>query len=102
MADTLTVQELNDLRLGTLKTAVDDWETMQGRLERLAVGGDGQVNAADLEKKANAADWEGVNATVSRQFVTKTAKQFGDAAAEAKSILDLLRDTHTEAFPSLV
>lgn len=51
MTDTLTVQELTDLRLGTLKTAVDDWKTMASRLERLATGG-GDVSASDLEKKA--------------------------------------------------
>ncbi|MEU1708255.1 hypothetical protein ABZ478_23245 [Streptomyces sp. NPDC005706] len=95
-ADTLTVQELTDLRLGTLKTAVDDWKTMTGRLEKLTTGGAGDVSASDLEKKANTADWKGVNATVSREFVAKTAKQFADAAAEAKSVLGLLRDAHAD------
>ncbi|WP_432054521.1 hypothetical protein [Streptomyces sp. bgisy022] len=90
----LTVEELNSLRLGTLKTAVDDWRTMLDRLEKLATGGDGQVSAKDLQKKAVAADWVGVNATVSRQFVTRTAAQFSDAAAEAKSVLGILSDAH--------
>ncbi|MEU6525675.1 hypothetical protein ABZ892_23325 [Streptomyces sp. NPDC046924] len=90
----LTVQELNDLRLATLKTTVDDWRTMVGRLEKLATGGNGQVSAKDLQKKANAADWVGVNATVSRQFVTRTAAQFDDAASEAKSVLAILSDAH--------
>ncbi|PAZ17487.1 hypothetical protein CLM62_01780 [Streptomyces sp. SA15] len=93
--DTLTAQELTDLRLGTLNTAVSDWKTMVGRLERLATGGDGEVSATDLEKRANAANWKGVNATVSREFVTKTAAQFADAAAEAKSVLAVLRDAHS-------
>lgn len=92
--DMLTVEELNSLRLGTLKTAVDDWRTMFDRLEKLATGGDGQVSAKDLQKKAAAADWAGVNATVSRQFVTRTAAQFSDAAAEAKSVLGILSDAH--------
>jgi hypothetical protein len=92
--DMLTVEELNSLRLGTLKTAVDDWRTMLDRLEKLATGGDGQVSAKDLQKKAAAADWAGVNATVSRQFVTRTAAQFSDAAAEAKSVLGILSDAH--------
>jgi hypothetical protein len=93
--ETLTAQELTDLRLGTLNTAVSDWKTMVGRLERLATGGDGEVSATDLEKRANAANWKGVNATVSREFVTKTAAQFADAAAEAKSVLAVLRDAHS-------
>ncbi|MCF6523390.1 DUF6571 family protein [Streptomyces sp. JJ36] len=96
MADMLTVEELEDLRLGSLKTAVDDWETMHGRLEKLADGGDGDVSAAGLKKEAEAADWKGLNATVTRQFVTKTAAQFDDAAAAAKSVLGLLRGAHTE------
>ena len=93
--DTLTAQELTDLRLGTLSTAVSDWKTMVGRLEQLATGGNGEVSATDLEKKANAANWKGVNATVSRQFVTKTAAQFSDAADEARSVLAILRDAHS-------
>lgn len=93
--DTMTVDELRDLRLGTLNSAVSDWRTMAGKLELLATGGDGEVSATDLEKKANAADWNGVNATVSRGFVTKTAAQFSDAAAEAKSVLAILSGAHT-------
>ncbi|MFD5450656.1 DUF6571 family protein [Streptomyces sp. NPDC127100] len=96
MADTLTAQELTDLRLGTLKTAVDDWATMYGRLQKLADGGNGDVNASDLRTKADAANWKGANATVSRQFVTRTAAQFADAAAEARSVHGLLRDAHTD------
>lgn len=92
--DMLTVQEPNDLRLGILKTSVDDWRTMVGRLEKPATGGDVQVSAKDLRKKANAADWVGVNATVARQFVTRTAAQFDDAVSEAKSVLAILSDAH--------
>ncbi|MEV7503035.1 hypothetical protein [Streptomyces sp. NPDC093018] len=95
-ADTLTVRELTDLRLGTLKTAVDDWKTMSGKLDKLATGGSGEVSAKDLEQKANAADWKGVNATVSRRFVTLTAGQFADAASEARKILGLLTDCHAD------
>ncbi|MFG3112577.1 hypothetical protein [Streptomyces tendae] len=96
MADTLTAQELTDLRLGSLKTAVDDWATMVGRLQKLADSGNGDVNAAGLQSKAEAADWKGTNATVSRQFVTKTAAQFADAASEARSVHGLLRDAHAD------
>jgi hypothetical protein len=96
VADTLTVQELTDLRLNSLKTAVDDWKTMTGRLEKLATGGDGQVSGEGLRSAANAATWQGVNATVSRGFVTKTAKQFSDAAAEAKSVHGLLHGAHSD------
>lgn len=94
MDDMLDAQVLIELRLGTLKDAVDDWKTMADRLHLLAVGGDGAVSARDLAGKANAADWKGVNATVSRTFVTKTAGQFDDAVAEAKSVLGILSDAH--------
>ncbi|WP_205024097.1 hypothetical protein, partial [Streptomyces sp. HB132] len=43
-----------------------------------------------------AADWSGENATITREFVTKTAKQFTDAAEEAKSVLGILRGAHTD------
>ncbi|MER5475456.1 DUF6571 family protein [Streptomyces sp. NPDC002734] len=94
MADiaTLTVEELRHLRLGTLNEAVTNWRVMADKLNKLATGGSGDVSARDLESKAKAADWEGVNATVSREFVTKTAKQFEDAAAEAKDVLGILSD----------
>ncbi|MEU9777077.1 hypothetical protein [Streptomyces sp. NPDC047968] len=92
---TMTVDELRSLRLGSLDTAVSDWKTMAGKLELLATGGNGETSAADLRKKADAADWKGDNATVSRAFVTKTAAQFSDAAAEAKSVLAILSGAHT-------
>jgi hypothetical protein len=94
MADiaTLTVEELRHLRLGNLDKAVADWRVMADKLTKLATGGRGDVSARDLESKAKAADWEGVNATVSREFVTRTAKQFDDAAAEAKDVLGVLSD----------
>ncbi|MFJ8858284.1 hypothetical protein ACIRD8_07570 [Streptomyces sp. NPDC102451] len=34
----MTAQELTNLRLGTLDTAVSDWETMHGKLDTLATG----------------------------------------------------------------
>ncbi|MER7199351.1 hypothetical protein CG723_15200 [Streptomyces sp. CB01635] len=89
---TMTAQELSNLRLGTLDTAVSDWETMSKRLDTLSTGGHGEVSAKDLEAKANEADWKGVNATVSREFVTKTAVEFQDVAGEAASVLGILKD----------
>ncbi|MCX5082028.1 hypothetical protein [Streptomyces sp. NBC_00401] len=87
----MTAQELSSLRLGTLDTAVSDWETMSKRLDTISTGGHGDVSAKDLETKANAADWKGVNATVSREFVTKTAVEFQDVAGEAASVLGILK-----------
>ncbi|MFG2877810.1 hypothetical protein ACGFYU_22895 [Streptomyces sp. NPDC048337] len=50
----------------------------------------------DLGGKAAKANWAGVNATVTREFIGKTAKEFADAATEATSIGNILRDTHSE------
>ncbi|MBR7679223.1 hypothetical protein KDA82_41110, partial [Streptomyces daliensis] len=67
----VTYQELNDLRLGKLKEAVTDWQQMLDKLTKLS-GEDagGEINAADMAKKANGADWAGKNATVTKEFVT--------------------------------
>ncbi|MFF9770433.1 hypothetical protein ACF1GT_28295 [Streptomyces sp. NPDC014636] len=49
-----------------------------------------------LHDKAVKADWHGVNADVSKGFVGKTAGEFGDAAKEATSVHNILRDTRDE------
>ncbi|MFJ6442972.1 DUF6571 family protein [Streptomyces sp. NPDC091649] len=90
--ETMTAQELTDLRLGTLDTAVADWETMAKRLKTLSTGDGGGVNAKRLETEAKAADWQGLNATVTKEFVTKTAIEFQDVAGQATSVLGILRD----------
>ncbi|WP_431772849.1 hypothetical protein [Streptomyces cucumeris] len=92
----LTYQELHDLRLGTLNKAVTDWKQMVDKLEKLANGGDGDISAADLEKKANGADWKGDNATVSKAFTTKTADQFQDILTEARSVHTVLSGAHSK------
>ncbi|MFF7715851.1 hypothetical protein [Streptomyces sp. NPDC007988] len=91
----VTYQELHDLNLSKLNTAVTQWQQMLNKLIILADGGDGGVNAADLEKKANAADWKGDSATVTRKFTTTTARQFEDMVTEARSIHSILQDAHT-------
>ena len=50
----------------------------------------------DLKAKANKANWAGVNATVSREFISKTAGEFSDAVSQATTIRDILRDTRNE------
>ncbi|MEU9356073.1 DUF6571 family protein [Streptomyces griseoloalbus] len=83
----LDFEKLLNARLGSLKDAVDDWtETVKklGKLEDQAARG--------LLKKAGKADWSGENAAITLPFVKKTAKEFGDAAKEAQSIRNVLRD----------
>uniref|UniRef100_A0AAU3H6K6 AG2 protein n=1 Tax=Streptomyces sp. NBC_01401 TaxID=2903854 RepID=A0AAU3H6K6_9ACTN len=60
---------------------------MVGKLEQLA------ADAADgMKAKADKADWDGLNAGVTKGFITKTAKEFKDAAAEAKGVKLILEE----------
>ncbi|MEH0548219.1 hypothetical protein QA802_35715 [Streptomyces sp. B21-105] len=83
--------DLLALDLGRLGTAVTDWGTMAGRLADL------QTDVRDgLLKKSEAARWQGVNATVTKNFVRSAAKEFADLQREAQSIHSVLADAHTE------
>ncbi|MFD9032022.1 hypothetical protein ACFVZW_12850 [Streptomyces sp. NPDC059567] len=74
-----------------LSTAVGDWEAMAKKLWELE--GDARK---DMGAKSDKAAWEGSNATVTRAFITKTAGEFADAATQATSIGNILRDTYAE------
>ncbi|MFJ9821456.1 DUF6571 family protein [Streptomyces sp. NPDC101151] len=74
-----------------LGSAISDWESMTKKLETL------ERDARDnLKTKAVKARWEGINATVSREFVSKTADEFTDAHTQAQSVTNILRDTREE------
>ncbi|MFF9089651.1 hypothetical protein ACF1BE_25120 [Streptomyces sp. NPDC014991] len=74
-----------------LDDAVTDWSTLVKHLADL------KKDAEDgLHKAALAADWAGVNAQVSREFIGKTAGEFGDAHTQATTIHNILRDTRDE------
>ncbi|MYS09192.1 hypothetical protein GTW71_22760 [Streptomyces sp. SID6041] len=86
--------DLDALRFGDfskLGTAAGDWETMAKKLWELESDARG-----DLGGKAAKANWEGVNATVTKEFIGKTSKEFADAATQATSIANILKDTHGE------
>lgn len=83
--------DLLNARLGSLKDAVDDWTETLRKLEKLE-----EQASKGLLKKAEKADWKGENAGVTLPFVKKTAKEFEDAAKEAQSIRNILRDAHSE------
>ncbi|MCB5167280.1 hypothetical protein LG634_20855 [Streptomyces bambusae] len=78
------------LRLAALHQAVADWRDMAARLDGLAAD-----SRRSLLARADAADWRGANAEVTRPFVAKTAKEFGDAAAAAHAIRRVLEQGHT-------
>ncbi|MET9447509.1 hypothetical protein [Streptomyces cinerochromogenes] len=74
-----------------LDDAVTDWSTLVKHLEDLKKGAED-----GLHKAANAANWAGVNAQVSKEFIGKTAGEFGDAHTQATSIYKILLDTRNE------
>ncbi|MER7698403.1 hypothetical protein [Streptomyces sp. NPDC096095] len=83
----LSYEDIMEAPLGKLKAAADDWSEMAANLEKLA------TEASDgMKAKASKASWEGLNAGVTREFIGKTAKEFADAAAEAKGVKALLEE----------
>ncbi|WP_329221592.1 hypothetical protein OG352_31455 [Streptomyces sp. NBC_01485] len=86
--------DLDALRHGDfskLGEAVTDWEQMTKKLADLQKDAE-----SNLKAKADKAKWAGVNATVSREFITKTAAEFADAHTQADSITKILSDTRGE------
>ncbi|MEU9438779.1 hypothetical protein [Streptomyces sp. NPDC048252] len=86
--------DLDALRYGDfskLGEAVTDWEQMTKKLADLQKDAE-----SNLKAKADTARWAGVNATVSREFITKTAAEFADAHTQADSITKILSDTRGE------
>ncbi|MER7396245.1 hypothetical protein ABT381_12080 [Streptomyces sp. NPDC000151] len=82
------LQHGNFAKLGE---AVTDWSAMVDKLTELR-----ERAEKELDAKAKKANWAGLNATVTREFVTKTATEFGDAVTQATSIRNILRDTRGE------
>ncbi|MEY2229402.1 hypothetical protein [Streptomyces sp. BF23-19] len=88
---TFTWTDLITLDLGKLNEAVTEWKTAEEELGKLQ----GTVRDG-LLKKSEAARWEGVNATVTREFVRSATKEVADLQSEAKSIHAVLADAHAE------
>lgn len=61
---------------GALDTAVTQWPEMITKLTQL------QTDAKAMKTKSDGSTWKGENATVTKEFVTKTAKEFSDAVTE--------------------
>ncbi|MFG2618268.1 hypothetical protein ACGFXC_11650 [Streptomyces sp. NPDC048507] len=85
----LTYENVLNAPLDKLQTAATDWQTMAAKLAELAEAARGGMKA-----KADKAEWSGVTAGVARPFVAKTAKEFEDAAKEAKGVHAVLADAH--------
>ncbi|MFI6645541.1 hypothetical protein [Streptomyces sp. NPDC050504] len=76
---------------GSLHETIAEWQQLLGKLDALRRQADDGMRA-----KAFKADWAGVNAAVTREFIAKTAGEFGDARTQATTICGILRDTHGE------
>ncbi|MFC8275061.1 hypothetical protein ACFUJR_21475 [Streptomyces sp. NPDC057271] len=87
----MDLETLRQGSFGQLSQAITAWKGVADKLKTL------ETDARDdLKAKADKADWAGVNATVSRGFITKTAGEFTDAHTQATTIHDILKDTHDE------
>lgn len=84
-------EDLYQANFKQLDDAVEDWGLLVRNLTDL------QKQAKDgLHNKAVKADWHGVNAGVSKEFIGKTAGEFEDATKEATSVHNILLDTRNE------
>ncbi|MFG2878256.1 hypothetical protein ACGFYU_25155 [Streptomyces sp. NPDC048337] len=85
----LTYENVMHAPLDKLQTAVTDWKAMADKLDEMA-----EAARNGMKAKADKAEWSGVTAGVGRAFVDKTAKEFEDAAKEARGVHQLLSDGH--------
>ncbi|WP_225101303.1 DUF6571 family protein [Streptomyces sp. CoH27] len=88
---TFSFTDLVEVDLGKLATAVSDWKKAVDGLKKSA-----ESARTGMQAKSDSARWAGVNATVTREFVAKTAKEVSDLHIEANSIYRVLEDGHTE------
>lgn len=79
-----TFEQLLNAKLGPLNTAATQWTEMIAKLTQL------KTDASAMTSKADKSTWRGENASVTKAFVTKTAKEFSDAVTEAESVRDLI------------
>jgi hypothetical protein len=87
----MDLEALRSANFSLLDDAISDWTKMVDNLDRME-----QSARKGLKTAANKANWAGVNATVSKEFIGKTAEEFNDAHLQAKSIRDILTDTRDE------
>ncbi|RDG37699.1 hypothetical protein [Streptomyces corynorhini] len=87
----MNMEQLVHGNFATLDTTIADWSTVINSLRNLE-----KDAREDMKRKSDKARWEGVNATVSREFIDKTAGEFADALTQATTIHDILKDTRDE------
>ncbi|MCX2730089.1 polymorphic toxin type 44 domain-containing protein [Saccharopolyspora sp. NFXS83] len=85
----LSYDDVRHAPLEELASCVSDWTDLIGKLKTL----DGDIHETVL-KPVQTAGWQGDDAQAGIAFIDETAKEFGDAAAEATGIRDILREAH--------
>ncbi|MFD4588077.1 hypothetical protein [Streptomyces sp. NPDC058434] len=84
-------ESLHSANFKLLDDVVTDWTNVLTKLADL------EKDAKEgLQGKSAKANWAGYNATVSREFIGKTAGEFQDAHTQATSIRNIIRDTRDE------
>lgn len=87
----MDLDALRHANFKTLDDAVSDWDLLVRHLVDL------KKQAEDgLHQAANKADWAGMNASVTKEFIGKTAGEFTDAHTQANTIHKILSDTRDE------
>jgi len=87
----MNLDTLRQADFGLLDQAITAWQGVIDKLKTM------ETDARDdMKAKADKANWAGVNATVSREFITKTAGEFADARTQATTIHNILKDTRDE------
>ncbi|OIJ65649.1 DUF6571 family protein [Streptomyces mangrovisoli] len=86
-----TFTDLIEVDLGKLAASVSDWKKTVDGLKATA-----ENARKGMQATSDAARWAGVNATVTREFITKTTKEIADLHTEANSIFQVLDDGQTE------
>ncbi|MFH8615283.1 hypothetical protein ACH4E8_09440 [Streptomyces sp. NPDC017979] len=80
-----------EVDLGKVSQAAADWKRAAAELEELR----GDVYGSLLQK-SDGARWTGVNSSVTKDFVRKTAKEVSDLCEEATSVAAVLDDAARE------
>ncbi|WP_431984623.1 hypothetical protein [Streptomyces qinglanensis] len=92
--EVVSYRDLSELKFDKMDAAITKWKEIKKEFHDIATGRGEGADVVRLESKAAAADWTGANADISKPFVVEVAREFHDAANEAKSIhkaIDLAR-----------
>ncbi|MGP3977087.1 hypothetical protein ACTWQF_24340 [Streptomyces sp. 8N114] len=77
---------MSELKFDKLDTAITKWKGIKDEFDKIATGKGEGADVVRLEKQATSAHWTGEAANTGKPFVVKVAREFHDAADEAKSI----------------